>query len=285
MRRAAWRATSADSAAAIWCRSRRSDRSRSSTSCSRTRASTTSVARSRGRPRRSVSGAIGSGRLLRASAGRRVRRCETGDPAGGQQVAGDGPQNRYSVPGPLGRAAGRGQDRRAARSASGTTAGRSPATSGCTADIGTSAQLDHYLELLARKPGALARSLALGRSATAATGLTCFDELWTAIQERSGRLGGRPADGRRAAALPRARPPRRSSSPSAARWPPARIDGRAVAVLARRADHRNHAGAELTRLQTIGSAPAPAPTSPATTSCLTGGRTMTPAPKTARWRR
>jgi hypothetical protein len=50
-----------------------------------------------------------------------------------------------------------------------------------------SAQLDHYLDLLARKPGALARSLALRQERDRGDWPACFDELWTAIQERCGR--------------------------------------------------------------------------------------------------
>jgi transposase len=50
-----------------------------------------------------------------------------------------------------------------------------------------SAQLDHYLDLLQRKPGALARSLALRQERDRGDWPACFDQLWTAIQERSGR--------------------------------------------------------------------------------------------------
>ena len=50
-----------------------------------------------------------------------------------------------------------------------------------------SAQLDHYLDLLTRKPGALARSLALRQERDRGDWPACFDELWTAIGERSGR--------------------------------------------------------------------------------------------------
>ena len=50
-----------------------------------------------------------------------------------------------------------------------------------------SAKLDHYLDLLTRKPGALARSLALRQERDRGDWPACFDELWTAIQERSGR--------------------------------------------------------------------------------------------------
>ncbi len=50
-----------------------------------------------------------------------------------------------------------------------------------------SAKLDHYLDLLQRKPGALARSLALRQVRDRGDWPACFDELWTAIQNRSGR--------------------------------------------------------------------------------------------------
>jgi transposase len=51
----------------------------------------------------------------------------------------------------------------------------------------TSAQLEHYLELLERKPGALARSLALREERDRGDWPSCFDELWQKITERSGR--------------------------------------------------------------------------------------------------
>ncbi|MGH2916674.1 MAG: Mu transposase domain-containing protein [Solirubrobacteraceae bacterium] len=50
-----------------------------------------------------------------------------------------------------------------------------------------SAKLDHYLDLLQRKPGALARSLALRQERDRGDWPACFDQLWTKIQERSGR--------------------------------------------------------------------------------------------------
>jgi transposase len=50
-----------------------------------------------------------------------------------------------------------------------------------------SAKLDHYLDLLQRKPGALARSLALHQQRDRGDWPAVFDELWAAIQERSGR--------------------------------------------------------------------------------------------------
>lgn len=51
---------------------------------------------------------------------------------------------------------------------------------------GCSAQMDHYLDLLASKPGALARSLALRQERDRGDWPECFDELWSAIQARVG---------------------------------------------------------------------------------------------------
>jgi hypothetical protein len=52
---------------------------------------------------------------------------------------------------------------------------------------GASAQLEHYLDLLSRKPGALARSLALRQERDRGDWPQCFDRLWSAIDERVGR--------------------------------------------------------------------------------------------------
>lgn len=51
----------------------------------------------------------------------------------------------------------------------------------------TSAKLEHYLDLLKQKPGALARSLALRQERDRGDWPGCFDELWSKISERSGR--------------------------------------------------------------------------------------------------
>jgi transposase len=48
----------------------------------------------------------------------------------------------------------------------------------------TRAALDHYLELLARKPGGLQRSLALAQERERGAWPDCFDELWRALAER-----------------------------------------------------------------------------------------------------
>jgi hypothetical protein len=62
--------------------------------------------------------------------------------------------------------------------------------------FGTSARLDHYLELLARKPGGLEHSVALAQERGRGEWPVCFDELWAALT---------PATGART-------PPRRSST-------------------------------------------------------------------------
>ena len=52
---------------------------------------------------------------------------------------------------------------------------------------GTSAQLDHYLELLQRKPGGLEHSVALSQERDRGSWPECFDRLWTGLTERYGR--------------------------------------------------------------------------------------------------
>ena len=57
--------------------------------------------------------------------------------------------------------------------------------------FGTSAQLDHYLELLARKPGGLEHSLPLAQRERGAWPHP-FDELWAALTGRYGRSEATP---------------------------------------------------------------------------------------------
>lgn len=52
---------------------------------------------------------------------------------------------------------------------------------------GTRASLDHYLELLARKPGALARSLPLAQERDRGRWPEPFDDLWGQLREKLGR--------------------------------------------------------------------------------------------------
>lgn len=100
--------------------------------------------------------------------------------------------------------------------------------------FGTSAQLDHYLELLRRKPGGLERSLPLAQERQAGRWPACFDELWAALAERY--------DASQAAAqmvdvllLCRELGPARVELAVRGTLAAGAVDGRAVAVLARRA--------------------------------------------------
>ena len=61
----------------------------------------------------------------------------------------------------------------------------------------TSAQLDHYLELLRVKPGSLKGSLPLKQERERGRWPACFDQLWGKLEDRYGGLRGREADGRR----------------------------------------------------------------------------------------
>jgi transposase len=100
---------------------------------------------------------------------------------------------------------------------------------------GTSAQLDHYLELLARKPGALERSLPLAQERGRGRWPGCFDELWTALAERYGRseAARQMVD---VLMLCREHGPERVELAVRGALAAGAHDGRAVAVLARRAE-------------------------------------------------
>ena len=172
-----------------------------------------------------VGEALADGAAAAARAARRaVRRDRDRDAARRREVAGHGP------PEPL---LGPGRARRA---------------EGVSARIGATRDHDQPRRPRGRAPRAAARQVrhqraarSLPRAARSAsparwqrslragpgtrprrTGRDCFDELWAALTRPLRALGGRPADGRRADALPRARARDRSSSPSAARSPPAR---------------------------------------------------------------
>ena len=101
--------------------------------------------------------------------------------------------------------------------------------------FGTSAQLDHYLELLAHKPGALARSLALRQERERGAWPECFDELWQGIQTR---VGASEAARQMVDVLLLCRELGPAQVELAVRGALAcgAHDGRAVAVLARRAE-------------------------------------------------
>ena len=100
--------------------------------------------------------------------------------------------------------------------------------------FGTSAQLDHYLELLQRKPGGLERSLALAQQRDRGAWPACFDELWRAL---AGRYGASEAARQMVDVLLLAREHGAVRVELAVRGTLAAgaIDGRAVAVLTHRA--------------------------------------------------
>ncbi len=100
--------------------------------------------------------------------------------------------------------------------------------------FGTSAQLDHYLELLAYKPGGLEHSLALAQERDRGAWPDCFDRLWAGLTERYGR-----SDAARqmvdVVLLCRDHGPYHVAMAVRGALTAGAIDGRAVAVLARRA--------------------------------------------------
>jgi transposase len=95
-------------------------------------------------------------------------------------------QNRYSVPVALAglKVSARIGAREITISHAGKTVARHERLHG---RFGTSAQLDHYLELLARKPGGFEHSLALAQERERGAWPRAFDELWAALAARYGR--------------------------------------------------------------------------------------------------
>jgi len=104
----------------------------------------------------------------------------------------------------------------------------------------TSAQLDHYLELLARKPGAMENSVALSQERDRGSWPGCFDELWAALSDRYGR-----SDAARqmvdVVLLCREHGPAGVELAVRGALTAGAIDGRAVALLARRAQSTERA--------------------------------------------
>jgi transposase len=98
--------------------------------------------------------------------------------------------------------------------------------------FGTRARLEHYLELLARKPGALARSLPLAQERDRGHWPEPFDDLWGLLREKVGRS---EADRQMVDVLMLARElgPARVELAVRGALAAGAIDGRAVAVLAR----------------------------------------------------
>jgi transposase len=106
--------------------------------------------------------------------------------------------------------------------------------------FGTSAQLDHYLELLQRKPGGLEHSVALSQERDRGRWPECFDRLWAGLIERYGR-----SDAARqmvdVVLLCREHGPARAELAVRGALAAGAIDGRAVQVLARRTSSAAHA--------------------------------------------
>jgi hypothetical protein len=111
----------------------------------------------------------------------------------------------------------------------------------------TSAQLDHYLELLRRKPGGLERSLPLAQERAAGRWPACFDELWAAL---AGRYDASQAAAQMVDVLLLCRElgPARVELAVRGTLAAGAVDGRAVAVLARRATDAASPPARLTEL-------------------------------------
>jgi transposase len=145
-------------------------------------------------------------------------------------------QNRYSVPVAL--AGRRVLARVGAREITIVLDGREVARHERLAErFAVSARLDHYLELLSRKPGALAGSLALHQERERGAWPGCFDELWQAITVK---VGASEAARQMVDVLLLVREHGAERVELAVRGALAAgaHDGRAVAVLASRADDR-----------------------------------------------
>ena len=113
--------------------------------------------------------------------------------------------------------------------------------------FGIAAQLDHYLELLARKPGGLERSLPLAQERERGAWPGCFDELWAALADRYGasEAARQMVD---VLLLCREHGPARVELAVRGTLAAGAVDGRAVAVLARRTTQAARPPAQLTDL-------------------------------------
>jgi len=172
--------------------------------------------------------------LLRALPAERFDVAETASPRVDSKALVTVRQNQYSVPVSLAglRVAARVGAREILIFHDGREVARHPRLDG---RFQTIAQIDHYLELLAFKPGALARSLALAQERERGAWPACFDELWRAIEARLG-----PSEAARQLVdvlmLCRELEPARVELAVRGALAAGAHDGRAVAVLARRAE-------------------------------------------------
>jgi transposase len=143
-------------------------------------------------------------------------------------------QNRYSVPVALAglKVSARVGAREITISHGGQVVARHERLHG---KFATSARLDHYLELLQRKPGGLEHSVALAQERDRGAWPACFDELWVALTDRYGRsqAAAQMVD---VVLLCREYGPEAVELAVRGALTAGAIDGRAVAVLARRAD-------------------------------------------------
>ena len=124
-------------------------------------------------------------------------------------------------------------------------------------NFGVAGKLDHYLELLKRKPGALRNSLPLRQERERGSWPSCFDELWAGIEARYGasEAARQMVD---VLLLCRELSPARVELAVRGALAAGVSDGRAVAVLARRSERAQPSKIDLEeRLASIGG---PAPT-------------------------
>ncbi|MCA1678147.1 MAG: IS21 family transposase, partial [Actinobacteria bacterium] len=171
---------------------------------------------------------------LRALPTERFDAAETASPRVDSKALVTVRQNQYSVPVSLAglRVAARIGAREIELRHDGRQVARHPRLDG---RFEVSAQLDHYLELLAVKPGALARSLALRQERERGAWPACFDELWRQIETRVG-----PSEAARQLVdvllLCREAGPARVELAVRGALAAGAHDGRAVQVLARRSE-------------------------------------------------
>jgi transposase len=123
--------------------------------------------------------------LLRALPGERAQTSEQASPRVDAKAMVTVRQNRYSVP--VGLVGLRVHAQIGARMIVITHDGNPVASHDRLAGrFGVSAQLEHYLDLLVHKPGALAGSVALHHERLRGQWPGCFDELWAKLTERYG---------------------------------------------------------------------------------------------------
>jgi hypothetical protein len=174
--------------------------------------------------------------LLRSLATERAPTAEEGTPRVDAKALVTIKQNRYSVPVRLVglRVCARVGAREIELRHDGTEVARHERLQG---RFGVSARLDHYLELLTRKPGALRGSLALLQERERGAWPESFDQLWAAITER---YGGSEAARQMVDVLMLCREhgPEQTELAVRGALTAGAHEGRAVAVLARRAERR-----------------------------------------------